>query len=260
MSATQVQVDELLAELKTLHAGIQDLRRQMEPLNARLEAVKQDVDRVLGDLLARRSELEGRYEQLGVLLAAAKPERVPPLESSRRQPEARTPPPLIEEPPPGEQEETELPRIDPRVERKRKLANHIVMRIPYDQREKVLAQVNPMVTDPSYDLPDILERVPWGPVWEDKPTWESLDEQLERLQVWHGALQQRHQALEAELKEMEKEAEGWLKDKESRTLAQWQAHLEQRSAELAAEVETKRAAVETREDAWRARQAEGNDV
>ena len=38
---------------------------------------------------------------------------------------------------------------------------------------------------------ELLELLAWGPIWEARTSWESLDEQWQRLDEWRVALEQR---------------------------------------------------------------------
>ncbi len=51
--------------------------------------------------------------------------------------------------------------------------------------------VNAMVADRRRDVGDILEILPWGPIWRLRTDGETLEEQLKRLNGWQDALEGR---------------------------------------------------------------------
>lgn len=194
MSITQTEIDKLLETLKTLLTQITQLRQQTDVIEKGLAEVQRDCEQKLSPLYKKTDDLEKVKRSLKYRLA-----------SQNQSTSKSLPPPTIEhkheedpkiEPPPDiiKDNSTKLPpplTIDPRLERKRTLADHIEYFIADGDRHPIMEIINAVLADKQKDLGDMLELLSWGEIWTIRADWETPEDQYTRLKEWHQALPER---------------------------------------------------------------------
>ncbi len=189
---TQLEIDELLATLKTLVNEIYQVRQQTKELEEELAKVQQDYDKKLGSLNREADTLEKlksslKYRLMQNQKSTSKEEKLPDHEQDNGN-EVHPPPEILEDtfpkPPPISPE-------DLRRQRKRALADHVEYFIADSDREPILQLLNAVLHDERRDLGDMLELLSWGEIWTVRAEWERLEEQYSRLQEWQQALSER---------------------------------------------------------------------
>ena len=178
MIVTQLQVDDLLANLHTLLERVIFERDQVSSLEKSLAEAQHDYDEQLGALNAESIKLEALKEFLKISLERQGI-------SSRR----LHPPSLVA--PGGELQEGPLPAsIDLCRKQKRRLADHIQYFIGDDQTS-ILEIINAVLIDDRRTVAEMLEALTWGDIWAMRADWESLEDQYARLSEWYLALEDR---------------------------------------------------------------------
>jgi hypothetical protein len=178
MIVTQMQIDDLLANLQLLRDRITFERDQVSNLEKSLAEAQYDYEQHLGVLNADSIKLEARKEFLRISLTRQT------VSSSRLQP-----PSLVV--PGGELLEAPLPTsVEILRKQKRRLADHIQYFIDPDQAS-VLEIINAVLIDDQRTVGEMLEVLIWGDIWAMRAAWESLEVQYARLTEWHLALEDR---------------------------------------------------------------------
>lgn len=187
MATMQDHIDLVLATIQGLLEQIADLSKRAVAIEDGIAEAQQAYNEKLGLLNSKADELRKREAYLRYELKpkepiepkATDPERVNQQEGTAQQ----------TEPARETIAETSLQK-DPRDQRKRDLADYILDLIG-DEQQVVMERVNAMVADRGRDVGDILEILPWGPIWRLRTDGETLEEQLERLNGWQSALEGR---------------------------------------------------------------------
>jgi hypothetical protein len=154
----------------------------------------------------------------------------------------------------------EVPPEPPQRRRKRSLANHIYS---FTNEEAIMQQINAVVDDDRRDVGDILEIIPWGPIWTDRAKdWETLQDQLERLEAWRMILEQRMSHWQSQVQKIHLDSRfPLLEEKQSRSPAEWQAFLDELASKQLVENAALKTEVEQLEHKLKARSAaEARDV
>lgn len=180
---TQIEIEQILATLRSLLEEVTLLRQQVIDLQAKLDIITHDYDLKLGKLDIEVSQLESRRKQLTALLAGR--QQLPRSVSSQdslaevTKVSVRDSRPLIP-----------LPE-SPRTQQKRVIADHIFLFVASDQESIVMREINALLTDERRNMGDMLEILKWGAIWTSRASWETLEKQYDRLHGWNLALQQR---------------------------------------------------------------------
>jgi len=189
MIVTQDQLSNLLAILKGLLNLIIPLRQQVSELELGLTQVQRDYERQMSSINAEADRLEALIISLRSRLAGRKTIKVSNDNKSYSEtgPDIQSPP---EESRPIPVESLAPLPEDPRIKRKRALADHILCFIDSDQKT-IMEEINVALSDGQQDVGNMLERLTWGDIWTVRAEWESLEDQYVRLDEWREALDQR---------------------------------------------------------------------
>jgi uncharacterized phage infection (PIP) family protein YhgE len=231
MIITQSHIDDLLAELKDTLEQINALRGRVTKLVSdvgdELDLAQQEYDARLSSLNAEARELAYRKETLKM--------RLNQLQNSQNSIEAQNfldlDVPGVDPPEPELLETTETPESpepppeDPRIARKRALADHIYYFLEQDQ-EAVMQHVNAVLNKENTDIGHMLELLAWGDIWKARPAWESLEDQYQRLKGWQPMLKARLSYWKGEVQRLESEKRYALWKIKNQGEAHWQAYLD----------------------------------
>lgn len=230
MVVTQPQINALLATMKKTLEQIATLRDRVtqlaQEMAEELNKAQQEYDNRLRSLNAEARQWMSRK--------ATTQMRLEQLQATQRMTEAS----VIEEPdvPGVTHPEPKLPNalevpkapepplVDPRVTRKRALADHIYYFLGEDQ-EVVMQHINALLVDEDADIGHMLELLAWGEIWKARPEWESLKDHHERLKGWQPMLEARLAHWKGEVQRLESESRYALWKIKSQGEAQWQAYL-----------------------------------
>jgi chromosome segregation ATPase len=215
---TQMQVDELLTTLQSLHEQIAPLRKHAGAMEQKLAQIRKMYEQKVGPLNAERAQLDAKKQSLRMRLA----ETQKPLQPSEIT--ITTDPTNIEPPSdagPSESPESPIapppsPPADPRAERKRKLADHLLSFLESDHLDSdrvIKTEINRILEDKQCDVGDMLESLSWGSIWVARADWETLEDQYTRLESWQKTLEARQAYWQREVQRMEQELyERWKTD------------------------------------------------
>ncbi|MFO1432830.1 MAG: hypothetical protein U1F76_22375 [Candidatus Competibacteraceae bacterium] len=189
MIITQDQINNLLAILKGLLNLIMPLRQQVSELELGLTQVQRDYECQMSSINAEADRLETLIISLRSRLAGRKAPKV----SSDNKPYSKDVPKIQSLPEKSEPIRVEMPPPppeDPRIKRKRALADHIFYFMDGDQKT-LMEEINVALSDSQQDVGNMLERLTWGDIWTVRAAWESLEDQYVRLDGWREALDER---------------------------------------------------------------------
>jgi hypothetical protein len=252
MPVTAAQVAALLAALKALVDEIVPLREQVRTLTADLAQVQCDYDAKLKELGEKTAELEVRRDALRVRLDPRRkppPPRHPPLPEVKPPQAVDTSTVRLGQPPPLP------PPPDPRQRLKAALRDHIYSFLG-DSQPAVMEAFNAMVRDGQLDMADMLETLPWGPIWTERADWgETLEGHYDRLEGWQEALAVRVVYWQQELHRLEADDRyALLLERRARSNDAWQAYLDGMARDQAARNRYLQDEIDVLENAWRERQ------
>ncbi|HMA37498.1 MAG TPA: hypothetical protein VKY74_23800 [Chloroflexia bacterium] len=253
MPPIEDEITALLTSIQGTLAAIAPLRQRAEEASAGLAQVEQEYAAHVGAANAQAAQVQAAIDGLLARLrrrpaplplpALAPPVEVAPLPLVID----RTPTPTL----------VATPVADLRAAQKLKLVDHIWNFVGAEQRV-VRQTINGLLADQRCEIGDILELLPWGPVWTaPEDAWETPAAQQVRLQEWLGALEKRLAAWQQKVRELERHPnyELWLVRKTSRR-AHWLAFLDDLAAQQTAknaDLAHKLAGLEAQ---WQAHQAE----
>jgi DNA anti-recombination protein RmuC len=230
MLVTPSGIDEVLEELKDLLDQITDLRDRVRNLenemDEELNQAQQEYEEKLGSLNAeaarlrhQKGSLKTRLDQLRKSRGSSDTIPLPPADI----PEVAPPKPILSK---KTSDPPEPPPLDPRMVRKRALADHIYYFADPDQ-ETVVQQINAILSDESASLGEMLELLAWGDIWKARADWESLRMQYERLKEWQSGLEVRLDYWKCQLREIESGERYSLWETKSQGERRWQDFLEE---------------------------------
>jgi hypothetical protein len=218
------QITELLNKLKTLLEQITWLRQQAEELDRGLAEVQRDYDQKLGPLNAEADRLEALKLSLRARLSR-RPHSTP--QPSKPDDTPVPPKPIITADPVHPLPSPPLQK-DPRVKRKRDLADYIGYFIADEARETVMQVINAILVDEQRDVGDMLELLTWGDIWTARADWETSAEQYKRLTDWSQVLTERLTYWHERIRGLERSSYYSLwQQKQSCSLAEWLANLDE---------------------------------
>jgi len=183
---TQIEIERMLATLRSLLGEVTSLRQQAIDIQANLNIITHDYDLKLGKLDIEVSQLESRIKQLLALLTRR--QHVPHTVSSQVVQDSLAE--VTKVPAGGSQPLTPLPE-SPRTKQKRAVADHIFLFVASDQESIVMRDINALLTDDRRNVGDMLEILNWGAIWTSCASWETPEHQYDRLYGWYSALQER---------------------------------------------------------------------
>jgi hypothetical protein len=250
MPVTEPQIRERLDELQSLVKQIGVLRSEVGQVQAEMAAVQEEYEREVGPANAEAARLRGEKVGLNALLTDRPPPAPPPRPADG---EIEPPPPVVTRKP---DEAAAPPAVqeDPRFVRKRELCLYL-LDLLQDSQERVLQAINAMQTDSHLDVGDMLEALPWGPVWEARWGIETPDGQYMRLGGWKAALSDRVAYWQRTVADLNAQADGGIvREKRERTPEAWLAYLRDRAGEQEKENERLRHEVAVLEQQWRDKQ------
>jgi hypothetical protein len=167
-----IEIEQMLATLRSLLEEVTSLRQQAIDLQANLDIITHDYDLKLGKLDIEASQLESRRKQLMTLLAG------------RQQLLHPVPFKVVQDPPEGGSKASERdsqpfrpPPESPRTKQKRAIADHIFLFVASDQESLVMREINTLLTDERKNVGDMLEILKWGAIWTSRASWETLENQ-----------------------------------------------------------------------------------
>ncbi|MEC4812326.1 MAG: hypothetical protein SAK29_03480 [Scytonema sp. PMC 1069.18] len=251
MAITQTQIDQRLEILKTLLDDIAQLRQQASILENELAQAENEYNQKLSHLNTEADRLDALKISLQSRLAWRK--TPPPVTENTSRTEVELPPPVIEPqllPP--------LPPENPRIGRKRALADHIEYFLADSDRETVMQVINAVLADNYCDMGDMLELLVWGDIWKARAEWETLEEQYTRLQEWQCSLEERL-AYWQQIWKDDSRYSLW-QEKRSRSQEEWLAFLDDLAQKQAEENTRLSHEVAVLEQRWQAKQSENNEV
>jgi chromosome segregation ATPase len=252
VSTSQVDIDQLLAELQVLLDQINPVRHQCADLERALMDVRRDYEKVMSVVAAETDRLEGLQRSLTTRLAGrpSAPSAQSIIEPSP--PSVPSLSPVVPVSVPDIQAET------PRAARKRALATHIFYFTDPNQTD-VTESINTMLDDDRRDVGDMLELIPWGndgALWKVRGDWESLEEQHERLLGWRIALEERLTFWKEEVRRLERDDfHPFFIQSQSMNASEWIAYLQDLAEKQAAENNKLASQIAELEKKWQAQQA-----
>jgi len=255
MSVTQTQIEQLLEALKTLLAQISSLRQQAKEVEKDLAQAQGEYDQKLGSLYAEADRLEALKTSLRNRLAPKTTAVAPDYTSKPTTNKVELPPQIletqIEEPPP--------PPENPRIKRKRDLADHIEYFIAESDREPIMQIINAVLANEQQDVGEMLELLSWGEIWKARAEWETLEDHYTRLQGWQEALTERLTYWQRKQHRLESTPFYSLwQEKRSRSQESWLAFLDNLAQQQAEENARLAHEVEVLEQQWQAKQEVNN--
>jgi hypothetical protein len=221
-AATQDQIDMVLKVIKGLLEQIEPLSKHAMNIEAGLVEAQEAYNERLGTLNRKAEELKSRSSFLRYELRLKQGVDLPQLSTSEAQ--SRQPTSLFR---PKIEEALASLQKDPRDKRKRDLADYILDLISDDQ-QIIMERVNAMVADSHRSVGDMLEALPWGPIWMQRTDGETLNEQLERLEGWHRELEERLTFWQNEVRRLESDRSYCLwQEMQVSSEESWQVYLDE---------------------------------
>jgi predicted RNase H-like nuclease (RuvC/YqgF family) len=220
-AVTQPDIDALLAHLAMLRRRLSRWRARLQPVEDELAAAAREYKAALAPLNRRKAALQAEIRELRQRLeknASA------PAALSLPRPATRS----------AASDQNETAYADPEEVEKDALLEHLVRVLDPMMNEAdndLLADLQGRCKDPAQRLADVLERLPWGPVWTAASPHEALSAQLRRLRGWDAALTAQWQTVRQAIKQLRRDARYALRQQRQRGAPAWQEFLRQAAAQ-----------------------------
>jgi len=245
MPATETEINVLLEKLEMLLSEVKALSAAIDRIATMLEQAEREYELKLGDVMAEADRLDAeKHGLLSRLNRAEAPGPMPP-----RAVEPVAPPALVEVASPAIKLPPSLPE-NPTRKRKRALADFI---FNFNDSGPVIEKINALVDDDARDIGEMLELMEWGQIWKERTSWETFDEQRQRLEEWHIALEERRSFLTEKKNRLE---ENSLWNRRSKSEEDWQSFLDEMLQQRKAENERAAREIEKLEQQWKSGLAE----
>jgi len=259
----ELQVQNILKNLKELVNQIYLLRQQSADIEKGMKEVKQRYDEALGGLNTEAERLEvlryslrARLQEVQVTIQGEMELPVQPLSDDNFVGQQINATPLDDIV--NSLTETPLSLEDTRRHRKLKLIDH-VFSFADPSQDNIIKVMNAILVDESTDIGEMLESLAWGEIWSARAEWESVQEQYQRLLEWKQALKDRIVYWEAIIQNLEHDScyALWIEWKKGEN--QWNLFLKELVQKQ--EVENKRLSKEVSilEDELHSKQLESGD-
>jgi hypothetical protein len=235
--ADQASIAALLSQLSELKAQVKATRELLGPLEDGLEKAKREYQDRVGPHLRQISKLGTELAGLEVQIRA--------LEESEEDTEPTDP---VSEggsddgtltPPPNEQALAPKEESVPSDQDKELLLVHAFRLLdsqvnPSDAA--LIGEIDGMVKNPAVTLADILERLPWGVVWEQANETEDLNAQCRRLSGWERALANQLASLKRGEELLKRDTRYPLWQRQQQGADAWRAYLAEAEQQLQGEI------------------------
>jgi len=209
---TQTDIDVLLSRLQQVLQQINDSRLALAPLGAGLAMAYNAYQTAVGRLFRETNRLQLEIDMLRARIDGM--DQVTPLPPTSGINEVRSEP---------------QGRADPEAVEKDILLEHLFRVLdPMVNNEdaEFLANLQGLCNNPTTQLVDALEKIPWGIVWTTRGPQEDVGAQYRRLGVWEQALSRQLNHLEREKERLRKDSRYGLWEQYQRGSAAWQEFLE----------------------------------
>ena len=240
-------IDAVLARLGNLKAQVHAARETLKPLEDGLEQAKREYQDHTGPLLRQINKLRAEVAELDDQIRA--------LEGKEEPIEKVNSDPIID--PNGgntgkttstEAKEEKAP-VDLEKDELLELARRLLDPDVNPEDANLIGEIDGMVSNPAVTLADILERLPWGVVWEQAAVTEDLPARYRRLSAWERALANQLTSLKRGEERLRRDSRYPLWQWRQQGLAAWQTYLADAERQLQNEIrsqEQRRADRQTR--------------
>lgn len=139
--------------------------------------------------------------------------------------------------------------VDPEAVEKDVLLAHLCMVLDHmtnDDDAELFGNLQGLCQDPDIRLIDVLDEIPWGPIWTKRNRQEALADQHQRLTSWEKALKQQLDSLSRATERLKKDSRYGLWQQRQKGPDAWQTFLAQYAEQLSdqnAELETELASL-----------------
>jgi hypothetical protein len=212
----QTDVNALLGMLQQVLQQINNARLAVAPLETGLAMAYNDYQNAVGRLYRQTNRLQIEIDMLRARINGIDQDTslspTPDINEVRSEPQGRA---------------------DPEAVEKDILLEHLVRMLdPMVNSEdaEFLANLQGLCNNPTTQLVDALEKIPWGIVWTTRGPQEDLVAQYRRLGVWEQALARQLSHLERENERLRKDSRYGLWEQFQRGPTVWQQFL-QRTAQ-----------------------------
>ncbi|MBM7845943.1 hypothetical protein [Herpetosiphon giganteus] len=222
----QDQINAMFENLKHILEEIIAVRERAVQIEAGLFTVSREYATRLQTLNSIAVELNQRLEDLRIQL---KPIVTPPKAHNQTSTTAST---VVNIPIASTQVPAQNLTADLRDKRKRDLADYLEEIVSLEDHEMIMQQINACVVDDQQDIGNILELLTWGAIWLQRTPYETLDDQLSRLNTWQQALNDRLGFWKIKVRRLEKDSTYALwQDRQLLTTDQWEQFLDNLAVE-----------------------------
>ena len=186
---SQADIDTVLLKLNDLRRQVKATRETLKPLEEGLEQAKREYQDSVGPLLRQINKLRAEVAELDDQIRVFEnPDDAP----ARREPE---PDNGVKHDPGDASGQTastatrsESAPLDLEKDQLLELARRLLDPDANPGDASLIGEIDGLVSNPAVTLADILERLPWGVMWERPAMTEDLAAQYRRLNGWERAL------------------------------------------------------------------------
>lgn len=236
MTSTVIQadIDQVLIVLKELRQQLTTVWEALEPLEVSLNQTYEEFQDAVGGPRRQSMRLQSEIANLRAQIDSFEQDQI-----------EYTEPPVVQDNSLNDSSEpTEDTPLDPEAVEKDILLEHlfrVLDPMTNEEDSELLANFQGLCQDPNVSLADILDELPWGPVWTQRSRQEALVDQHQRLTSWKKALEQQLEILNQSTERLKKDSRYGLWQQRQKGTESWQMFLTQYAEQLAdqnAELET----------------------
>ena len=250
---TQQQVNVLLEQLKMLRLQVAEARAALIPIEENLETASREYQDKVNPLRREISRLQWQIDELR--------ERLEGGDSKRIADEEEQDVTHGDDEKGGDEQigSVTITAADSEAVEKDKLLEHVFrvldpMMNPEDAG--LIGQLQELCARPVTTLADMLERLDWGPVWEQKDRLETLLEQYRRLTTWEQALSKQLAMLSHGMERLRQDPRYGLWQQRQKGAATWQDYLNQVARQFENQIDDLQATLTGLRQQWERRMRE----
>ncbi|NJM74020.1 MAG: hypothetical protein HC862_30165 [Scytonema sp. RU_4_4] len=218
---TQANVDAILTQLQQLRQQITAAREAIVPLEANLAQTYNEFQAVVGELRRQSMRLQAEIATLRTQI-----DRFINDEDDTFNQDERNDNLLYVK----QEETTDSTLQDPEAVEKDMLLEHIFRVLDpdiNDEDAELLAHLQGVCSDSTTSLADVLEELPWGPVWTTCSLQENLAQQYRRLAIWEQALKRQSDNINQATERLQKDQRYGLWQQRQKGADYWHNFLNQ---------------------------------
>ena len=237
VAITQADIDAILERIQHQRQQIATMRESLTPLESNLTETYEDFQAAVGNIRRQSMRLQSEIANLRAQIDSFNQDQIDDdeIDQSSFMDDFGV--------------ALENTSTDPEAVEKDLLLAHLCMVLDHmtnDDDAELFGNLQGLCQDPDVGLIDVLDEIPWGPIWTKRNRQEALADQHQRLTSWEKALKQQLDSLSRATERLKKDSRYGLWQQRQKGPDAWQTFLAQYAEQLSdqnSELETELASL-----------------